>query len=400
MPLNTNSNYDELLKKLTAYAPNQGPSGNMTGGVGGMTPPTASPSSRISEFLQSPAGAATIAGGLGIAGGIANNRANAADSAAGRQQQLQMALGQTSDAIRSDNLSRDQSALNSTQLNPVKQQQDLFRASIMKTMAEHGAPQAQRGSVTPAPNFSGSGRFLGDDALAGAASRFYGAAGSMSNTAPPADLSSMGFKTDTSGLQAGMNKGIQDARDSRTALNTQQRNDFAGAMEANTAADVEQHKAAKDDDWLEKNSPAPQGYHWHDGELSEDGSGFWHKLAKYGGIAGAGVATAMTGGAASPLLMAAIGAGSGAAAGWGSGGGVKGTLLGAGLGAIPGVGGAMGKGAAQAATQIGGRTAMDIAKQVMTNPTVMGGIAGSALGPAAGTGTAAGLDYFNRRSSR
>ena len=37
--------------------------------------------------------------------------------------------------------------------------------------------------------------------------------------------------------------------------------------------------------------------------------GFWSKLAKIGSIAGAGVATAMTGGAASPWLIGAIGAG-------------------------------------------------------------------------------------------
>lgn len=42
--------------------------------------------------------------------------------------------------------------------------------------------------------------------------------------------------------------------------------------------------------------------------------GFWSKLGKIGSIAGAGALTAFTGGAASPLLMAALGAG-GAAAG-------------------------------------------------------------------------------------
>lgn len=69
--------------------------------------------------------------------------------------------------------------------------------------------------------------------------------------------------------------------------------------------------------------------------------GFWHKFAKWAGIAGAGVATVMTAGAASPLLAAAIGAGAGAASGWGSGGGAKGALLGAGLGAAgPAIGSA------------------------------------------------------------
>lgn len=49
----------------------------------------------------------------------------------------------------------------------------------------------------------------------------------------------------------------------------------------------------------------------------EKGTGFWSKFLKGMGIAGAGIATGLTGGAASPLLAAAIGAG-GTAASMGS----------------------------------------------------------------------------------
>lgn len=47
--------------------------------------------------------------------------------------------------------------------------------------------------------------------------------------------------------------------------------------------------------------------------------GFWHNLAKVAAVAGGIAATAMTGGAASPLLIGAVGAGSGALGAWGNG---------------------------------------------------------------------------------
>lgn len=63
--------------------------------------------------------------------------------------------------------------------------------------------------------------------------------------------------------------------------------------------------------------------------------GFWHKFAKIAGIAGGVAATVFTGGAASPLLMAAIGAGSGALSSWGNGGNpLVGAAMGAGSSAL------------------------------------------------------------------
>ncbi len=76
-----------------------------------------------------------------------------------------------------------------------------------------------------------------------------------------------------------------------------------------------------------------QGMEQENQTSSNPSDGFWHKFAKWAGIAGAGVATAMTGGAAAPLLIAAIGAGSAAANAWGSGSGAAGAATAAGLNA-------------------------------------------------------------------
>jgi hypothetical protein len=100
--------------------------------------------------------------------------------------------------------------------------------------------------------------------------------------------------------------------------------------------------------------PPPEGMEYDEktGELKKKGSSIWSKIGKGLLIGGAGLATAFTGGAASPLLMAAIGGGLGAAGGAMGGGGWKGALLGGGLGAIPGVGGMIG-GNAGKAVQVG-----------------------------------------------
>lgn len=64
----------------------------------------------------------------------------------------------------------------------------------------------------------------------------------------------------------------------------------------------------------------------------DSGGGFWSKFAKIASVVGAGVATVMTAGGASPLLAGAIAAGSGAVGGAANGGGASGALQGAILG--------------------------------------------------------------------
>ncbi len=104
-----------------------------------------------------------------------------------------------------------------------------------------------------------------------------------------------------------------------------------------------------------------------EGEQKAQGSSWKKKLAKVGLIAGAGTLAAMTGGAASPLLMAAIGAGTGAASGALDGGGWKGALLGAATGAATGGigGGAGGSVAKQALGTALKTTAVNAAKNPM-----------------------------------
>ncbi len=108
--------------------------------------------------------------------------------------------------------------------------------------------------------------------------------------------------------------------------------------------------------------------------------GFWSKLGKAALIGGAGVATAFTGGAASPLLAAAVGAGTGAATGALNGGGWKGALLGAGLGAATGgIAGGAGGAAGGAAGSAGASTAANVAKGAILTKAGLGA-AGALLG--------------------
>lgn len=80
---------------------------------------------------------------------------------------------------------------------------------------------------------------------------------------------------------------------------------------------------------------------------------FWKTLGKIGLIGGAGVATALTGGAASPLLAAAIGAGAGVGASKLSGSSWKDALISGGIGAATGGLGAAATGAGAAAKAAG-----------------------------------------------
>lgn len=181
------------------------------------------------RFLNSPAGASLVNGGLQAGAGILNNNASAADAAAARKQQLQILMSQITGDQQADNLTRDTKSLDATQMDPVAQQKDIFRAGVMRVLAAHGAPQVARGGVTNPVDLSGPAQqFLGDDQLAGAAQRFYTAAGTVSNNSPTPDLAGMGFKGDMSGKQSEMIDAIMKARKGREDLNTQRRNELTG----------------------------------------------------------------------------------------------------------------------------------------------------------------------------
>lgn len=118
---------------------------------------------------------------------------------------------------------------------------------------------------------------------------------------------------------------------------------------------------------------------WGEQEAAQQGGGssLWKKLAKIGLIAGGGIATAMTGGAASPLLLGAIGAGTGAASG-ALDGGWKGALAG---GALGGLTGGFGGGAAADGVKQGLGQAV---KSTLTNPGTLLKMGGAATPGAAG----------------
>lgn len=119
--------------------------------------------------------------------------------------------------------------------------------------------------------------------------------------------------------------------------------------------------------------------------------GLWKTLGKIGLIAGGAVATGMTGGAASPLLAAAIGAGTGAGVG-AIDGGWKGAAKGAALGGVTGGigGGALGNTAAKVvgggATGAGGQAVSQgfggALRSAAMNPQVL-----AAIGRTVGAGT-------------
>ena len=89
--------------------------------------------------------------------------------------------------------------------------------------------------------------------------------------------------------------------------------------------------------------PWPKGQHvviGDDGAHANKDSGILGKVAKAASIAAPIAATVLTGGAASPLMMAGIGAGTGALSSAANGGGWKGALTGAALGGATSFGGA------------------------------------------------------------
>jgi len=123
--------------------------------------------------------------------------------------------------------------------------------------------------------------------------------------------------------------------------------------------------------------------------------GFWSTLGKIGLIAGGGIATAMTAGAASPLLAAAIGAGIGA----GTGAGTaaidhksiwKGMATGAALGGISGGAGNLIKGAKTA------KDALSVAN-IAKDTAIKGGV--NAAGAALGGGDGSASEAFDAATS-
>jgi hypothetical protein len=135
---------------------------------------------------------------------------------------------------------------------------------------------------------------------------------------------------------------------------------------------------AIDEDIRGNKGKPPEGYEYDKktGELKKKGSSIWKKIGKAAIIGGAGVATAMTGGAAAPLIGIAAGMGTGAIDG-----GLKGALMGGAMGGltgglVPGLGGAVGGGIKQGIGQA--------VKSTLTNPNTILRMGGNALGGTTG----------------
>lgn len=144
----------------------------------------------------------------------------------------------------------------------------------------------------------------------------------------------------------------------------------------------EEVKGLADKGWV-YGQAAPQGYHYNDDGLLEKNVSKWKTVGRIAAIAAPIAATVATGGAASPWLVAAIGAGAGAANGALNGGGWRGALTGAAIGGVGGYAGAGGFGGAAGST--GASAAQATGSQIARDAVVKAGI-GAAQSAANGGG--------------
>jgi hypothetical protein len=186
---------------------------------------------------------------------------------------------------------------------------------------------------------------------------------------PMADLGAMGLDRDGS-QQALMDEWQSEVQQEEAAKSAQTRELIMRALDEDLMGPGE----------------APEGmeYDKETGQLKKKGSSIWKKIGKGAIIGGGLLATALTGGAASPALMAAIGAGTGAGVG-AIDGGWKGALMGAGMGAATaGIGGG---GAGATAGQIGKQAAVSMLKDPRFWMQTVGGAAGGKVGTALSLGS-------------
>lgn len=199
----------------------------------------------------------------------------------------------------------NENRLSATQMDPLSQQRSRAQFSAEGDVMRNAKPVSMSfdpntgwgdlsgGMAIPAGGFSDATKgFYAPGAAANAEAQFYGAAGM------PYDLAGAGYGNAAEGPSALLAQTLANRPDPLQGL--QGRLNEVDGLNA-------------------------------DGSKKSSG---WAKFAKIAGIAGAGLATAMTMGGASPLLAGAIGMGSGALSG-AANGGVRGALTGAGMAAIP-----------------------------------------------------------------
>lgn len=345
---------------LSMSLPNVGTTKNTTSATPYQTQSTGN---GLYDFLNSPAGAAAINAGGGLLKGIGDNQM--------RQQELDQSRGTTTAELlqrqfqndQQNKIAQAQGMLNADPLGANQQyaQKQALMSAILPNIrnvrsqpGDPGVAAAMGGNRGGIMNAIPQGGFdpkmieqlYGTDATAGAISRREKELANLDPSVPQNDLTSL----------FGAAKGTPYEQDVQSFA------DNLSKLQGDARAQYEQHLMSYANEQAQK----------------EKGSGFWHKFAKIAGIAGAAVATYMTAGAASPLLVAAIGAGAGAASAWGNGASGIGILIGAGLGgATAGFGGGAtaAKAGVGAIAQTGAKAATtQIAKNVATNPALYSAI--------------------------
>lgn len=183
-------------------------------------------------------------------------------------------------------MARDQGYMNTFGMDPVKQQKDLYRASALAALAQHGPAQYGQGghgqSLNGNPDFSGAAsQFLSNPALANGAANFYQAAGALSPDAPTPNLSNIGFGQDGANLQGYLNDSVGNARANRKDLVDQQFNAL--------------------------------GNNYNQAVEDENKPGIWRKIGGYASLIGGYALAPYTGGLSIPAGQAGFA--------WGQGGG-------------------------------------------------------------------------------
>lgn len=324
-------------KKLEIELPKRPPQTGSDGGYGAprptqpydipYTPPPVSVNANINKTntnknsllnsLMSPEAIAAMAvGGLGIGSNIMNNRADARENQLNRDMRMRELMAGMAGDDQNDARTRQIAYLDSTQMDPVKQQRDLFSANLLADIARTG-PQhivPGQGNVNPAHVSDNTMGFMAPDALASAASRFYGAAGSVDPHQAHPDLAGMGFGAAGTANQTQMDQTINDAGARAEAMSKARRDALLGTIDTSGGTangDIQNAQGTT------LHNPDPSRYQWDANKKTwvpiQHSGGKMAMLGKIMGMAAPFALMAVPGlqGAGAGMMMARAGASAG-----------------------------------------------------------------------------------------
>jgi hypothetical protein len=204
---------------------------------------TTSNSGGFMNALRSPEGiAAATTGGLGLIEGILRSKGDAKQAAAEREMRMRELLNGIGRDEQANLFDRQRAYLDSTQMDPAAQARHLFSASALGDLAGRGATRVGPGGVqNPFRPSAQTQGFVGPEALAEHAARFYGAAGSINPAAARPDLSAMGFGQAGAARQGQVTGEIDAAGQQLAALNSQRRSDLLGSLQGGGQGPVTQN---------------------------------------------------------------------------------------------------------------------------------------------------------------